>query len=123
MYGDQLKTFNINPHSGGNKPIYSQVHGRTLLGGTVQIRGPGSIKKMKNGTNLRQVRRPVPPRIAPSKSMENLKQKHAGNTKVTPETFAEVGAKELTIMPPKFSSKNLKNKTKVEQKKKVFKTP
>ena len=35
MYGAYLKTFNINPHSGGNKPEFSQVHGRALLGGTV----------------------------------------------------------------------------------------
>ncbi len=35
VYGQYMKTFNINPHSGGNKPEFSQVHGRTLLGGTV----------------------------------------------------------------------------------------
>ena len=34
-YGQYMKTFNINPHSGGNKPEFSQIHGRTLLGGTV----------------------------------------------------------------------------------------
>ena len=31
----KLKTHNINPHSGGNKPEFSQVHGRALLGGTI----------------------------------------------------------------------------------------
>ena len=35
VYGQYMKTFNVNPHAGGNKPEYSQVHGRTLLGGTV----------------------------------------------------------------------------------------
>jgi hypothetical protein len=35
VYGQYMKTFNINPHAGGNKPEFSQVHGRTLLGGTV----------------------------------------------------------------------------------------
>lgn len=40
-YGDHMKTHNINPHSGGNKPKNSQIHGRALLGGTIQVRGPG----------------------------------------------------------------------------------
>jgi hypothetical protein len=35
IYGQYMKTHNINPHSGGNKPEFSQVHGRALLGGTV----------------------------------------------------------------------------------------
>jgi hypothetical protein len=34
-YGDHMKTHNINPHSGGNKPKYAQIHGRALLGGTI----------------------------------------------------------------------------------------
>ena len=42
IYGQYMKTFNINPHSGGNKPEFSQIHGRALLGGTVQIRAPGN---------------------------------------------------------------------------------
>jgi len=42
IYGGYMKTFSINPHAGGNKPEFSQIHGRTMLGGTVQIRAPGS---------------------------------------------------------------------------------
>ena len=35
IYGQYLKTHNINPHSGGNRPEFSQIHGRALLGGTI----------------------------------------------------------------------------------------
>ena len=34
-YGDHMKTHNVNPHSGGNRPKNSQVYGRAMLGGTV----------------------------------------------------------------------------------------
>jgi hypothetical protein len=39
-YGTHMKTHNVNPHSGGNIPKFSQVHGRALLGKTVTVRGP-----------------------------------------------------------------------------------
>jgi len=29
---DKYKTHNINPHSGGNKPHYSQIHKRAMMG-------------------------------------------------------------------------------------------
>ena len=35
MYGQHMKSHNVNPHSGTNKPEFTQVHGRALLGGTV----------------------------------------------------------------------------------------
>ena len=35
VYGQYMRTFNINPHSGGNCPEFTQIHGRALLGGTV----------------------------------------------------------------------------------------
>jgi len=65
VYGDYLKTYNINPHSGGNKPEYSQIYGRALLGGTVQIRAPGSRSPKKRPISM--TRKPIPPRIAPPK--------------------------------------------------------
>jgi len=65
VYGQYLKTFNVNPHAGGNKPEYSQVHGRTLLGGTVQVRAPGSRSPKKRPISM--TRKPIPPRIAPPK--------------------------------------------------------
>ena len=46
--GEYLKTHNINPHSGGNKPKYSQVFGRALLGHNVHVRGAGSKSPAKN---------------------------------------------------------------------------
>ena len=44
MYGSYMKTHNINPHSGKNRPLTAQVHNRAMRGGTVQIRGPGNVK-------------------------------------------------------------------------------
>ena len=39
--GDYLKSHNINPQSGDNKPEYRQVYGRAMLGATIEVRGPG----------------------------------------------------------------------------------
>ena len=61
-----MKTFNVNPHAGGNKPEYSQVHGRTLLGGTIQIKAPGNRAAKKRPVSM--TRKPLPPRIAPQKT-------------------------------------------------------
>lgn len=38
-----MKSHNINPHSGGNKPKHSQVHGGALLGGSKKVKAPGSL--------------------------------------------------------------------------------
>jgi len=64
--GDHMKTHNVNPHAGGNKPEFSQVHGRALLGGTIQVRGSASRTSLKN--KQQKIRQPVPPRIAPDKA-------------------------------------------------------
>lgn len=68
VYGQFLLTHNINPHSGGNKPEFNQVHGRAMLGGTVQIRGPGSRSPKK--VPMKFTRKPVPPRIAPPREFK-----------------------------------------------------
>lgn len=61
VYGQYMKTYNINPHSGGNCPEYTQVHGRALLGGTVQVRAPGS--RSPNKKPIKMTRKPIPPRV------------------------------------------------------------
>lgn len=71
---DKYKTHNINPHSGDNKPEYSQVHGRALLGGTVQVRGPGGRAAKRTASAVRQ---PVPPRVARPKVKAAVVAKHA----------------------------------------------
>ena len=68
MYGQFMLTHNINPHAGGNKPEFSQIHGRAMLGGTVQIRGPGSRSPKK--APMKFTRKPVPPRIAPPREFK-----------------------------------------------------
>ena len=57
VYGQYLKTHNINPHSGDNKPENVQVYGRAMVNPKVVVRGGsksptkrGSLKDM-NGNN------------------------------------------------------------------------
>lgn len=113
IYGSYLKTHNINPHSGGNRPEHSQIHGRALLGGTVQVRGPGSRKAQKYPKKM--VRRPIPPRVPPAKEIKDA-EKHKPNDLISPQKFEDIKARELTIMPPQFKEKHLKTKTVVAQK-------
>ena len=99
---DKLKTHNINPHSGGNKPQYSQVHSRALLGGTIQVRGAAARQTRKKPIDI--VRQPHPPRVPRAKVSNAAPSKPAP---ITPETFAKAEAREITILPPKFTEKNL----------------
>ena len=39
IYGQYLKTHNINPHSGDNKPEYAQVFGRAMVNPKVVVKG------------------------------------------------------------------------------------
>ena len=117
IYGQYMKTHNVNPHAGGNKPEYSQVHGRTLLGGTVQIRAPGSRSPKKKP--IKMIRKPIPPRIAPNKKqvpeaerVADLKQRNP----TRPQTWKQASAKELEILPPTFTEKHLQTKNVVEVK-------
>ena len=107
-YGQYLKTFNINPHSGGNKPEFSQIHGRTLLGGTVQVRAPGSRSPKKKP--IKMTRKPIPPRVAPLKSQvpaEEMVKALKARLPVTAQSWKEAQAKELEILPPTFTEKHL----------------
>lgn len=117
IYGSYMKTFNVNPHAGGNKPEFSQVHDRALLGGTVQIRAPGSRVAKKKPVKM--TRKPIPPRIAPAKkqiSKEEHDERLKNRGKIQPETFEHVQARQLQILPPTFNEKNLQTKTvKVEE--------
>lgn len=74
VYGQYLKTHNINPHSGNNKPEYAQVYGRAMVNPKVVVRG-SSKSPNKRGSSLKGidgtqpgpipqiVRKPQPPRI------------------------------------------------------------
>lgn len=89
--GDYLKTHNVNPHSGGNKPHMTQVYGRALLGGTVQIRGPGSRSPKKKP--IKMIRKPVPPRVAPGRNIKPSKSstmvKEEDRLPIHAQTFKE----------------------------------
>lgn len=115
IYGQYMKTHNINPHSGGNKPQYSQVHGRALLGGTIQVRAPGSRSPKKKP--IKMVRKPIPPRIAPNKKqlpMEELDKDLKERLPTRPQTWKQASAKELEIRPPTFTEKHLQTKKVIE---------
>lgn len=121
VYGQYLLTHNINPHAGGNQPEFNQVHGRAMLGGTVQIRGPGSRSPKK--APIKFTRKPVPPRIAPPRKpisekqqVEELKQRFP----ITSQTFRDAQARQCLILPPTFTEKHLKTKQAVEEKKLVI---
>ena len=45
IYGQYLKTHNINPHSGDNKPEFSQVHDRALINPRVMLPKGAEIGK------------------------------------------------------------------------------
>ena len=70
-----MKTHNINPHSGGNKPVKSQVHGGAMLGGTKKVRAPGSLSPRK--APMAMTRKPKPPRIPREKNKNMSKAQTA----------------------------------------------
>lgn len=63
IYGDYLKSHNINPHSGDNKPDRVQIYARAMRGiQTVkEPEGPRKMCKSVEMTSRRQ-RAPEPPR-------------------------------------------------------------
>jgi hypothetical protein len=120
VYGQYMLTHNINPHAGGNKPEFSQVHGRAMLGGTVQVRGPGSRSPRKAPQKF--TRKPLPPRVAPPRAYVSEQQQAEDEKKrgpITSQTFADAEARQCLILPPTFTEKNLKTKQQQEPKKLV----
>ena len=75
-----MKTHNINPHAGGNKPHYSQIHGRAMLGKTITVRGAHSRSPKKKP--IKMIRKPVPPRVAPPRALTRNIQ----SAKAAPQT-------------------------------------
>jgi hypothetical protein len=55
------------------------------------------------------VRKPVPPRIAPGRPQTAKMKQIAKEEKnpIKPQTFSSAQARELVILPPTFTSKNL----------------
>lgn len=45
VYGQYLKTHNINPHSGDNKPEHVQVYGRAMINPKVVVKGGPNYSK------------------------------------------------------------------------------
>lgn len=93
-----------------------------MLGGTVQIRAPGSKSPRKKP--IKMTRKPIPPRIAPNNHSVSEKEVYENLKKRFPiqaDTFEEAQARELLIVPPKFTEKNLKTK-KVKVDERMFAT-
>jgi len=61
------------------------------------------------------VRKPIPPRVAlprHGKSEAEITEEHKARNPISGERFKEIGAKELEILPPKFTEKHLNTKKK-----------
>jgi len=68
-------------------------------------------------------RKPIPPRIAPPKKQlpqAQLEKELKKRNEIRPQTFKEAQARELVILPPTFTEKNLQTKKVVEER--VFTT-
>lgn len=67
VYGDYLKSHNINPHSGANMPPTVQGFERTMRGKQTFKKPPpvpGQKKKQPLQVQQHRVRRPEPPRLS-----------------------------------------------------------
>ena len=113
-----MRTHNINPHAGKNKPIYNQVHQGALLGGSKKVKAPGSLTPKTKPAVL--TRKPAVPRMPKEKyanmskaqtaKLETRKIEAKNSAPVNAQTYAEAGAVQCKILPPSFSQKNLKAK-------------
>lgn len=65
VYGDYMKTHNINPHSGENHPKYRQCYERAMIGNMKVKKTPGKNKKLVMESV--RTRNPEPPRQAEEK--------------------------------------------------------
>ena len=79
IYGQYLKTHNINPHSGDNKPENAQVFARAMVNPKVVVKGSpnkrgNSLNLSGNAPNPQIVRKPQPPRQAQLKRPLTAKQ-------------------------------------------------
>ena len=62
VYGDYMKTHNINPHSGDNHPEYRQCYERAMIGNMKVKKSTGKNKKLVMESV--RTRNPEPPRQA-----------------------------------------------------------
>ena len=67
LYGSYLKTHNINPHSGDNKPDHIQIYGRAMQNPAVFVNARSSSKSPKKTQEAKSqierfTRKPQPPR-------------------------------------------------------------
>ena len=51
LYGSYLKTHNINPHSGDNKPEHIQIYGHAMMNPTVFVNARSSLSKSPKKNN------------------------------------------------------------------------
>jgi hypothetical protein len=67
-YGQYMKTHNINPHSGDNKPEYQQVYTHAMMEPKKCIAKKGKSKSpQRQEVDSRLIRKPQPPRQAKPK--------------------------------------------------------
>ena len=67
VYGEYMKTHNVNPHSGPNKPACQQVYKRALRGYQEVAKSAVNPKKQPLKCDFSKERKPEPPRHKPLK--------------------------------------------------------
>ena len=112
-YGQYLKTHNINPHSGDNKPQYTQVYAHAMLEPKLMVRATKSKspkraeqKALQDAKTNRFVRKPNPPRQATTKrilTLEQLQEQKARNP-ITAEQLK--GKHNVPIIKPTIKPDN-----------------
>ncbi len=50
VYGDYLRSHNVNPESGNNAPEYKQVYGKATMSATIPVKGPSGSPLRKEMT-------------------------------------------------------------------------
>lgn len=92
VYGDYLKTHNVNPESGMNNPQYKQVYGRAVISATAPLKGS------PKGSHEKSTITRVP----------HLPRKVRDDIRLKPHELEELKARN-PIMPPSYKDKGLLN--------------
>lgn len=80
------------------------------MGKIVQQRGGTKFHTVKKPVDM--VRQPVPPRVPNVRAIPFKEVEVRSSLQTNPEKFSEAQARQLQILPPKFTEKNLHTKKK-----------
>ena len=103
LYGDYMKTHNVNPHSGANQPEFKQVYSRAIIGAAtnnaIKVKVTG---KTKSPTIKKEVHTIHP--VLPRTLLQQERQEIASGAQTK-----EALVKRNPIMPERFSDEQDEN--------------